>query len=452
MTQGPHLPSEAQLADVAPIDSLMAPIRRFLRVEAASGFLLLAAAVVALLLANSSAAESVAKFWKTLVGFQIGEFEFRLSLKHIIDDGLMVIFFFVIGLEVKREIALGELRELRRAALPLAAALGGMIFPAGIYLLLQAGREGMRGWGIPMATDIAFVVGCMAVLGRRVPHGLRVLILSLAIVDDIGAILVIAIGYTDAIHWNWLALGFAGLGFVWLLGKFGVRSFLVYTIVGICIWFCIHESGVHATIAGVALGLLTPARSRLSESTVSRLLVRAKGVIGGDEWQQDHHRAERLMRFQQSTREVISPLEYLIHLLHPWVSFIIMPLFALANAGVPLKLADLAAPVAVAVSLGLLLGKPLGIVLLSWLAVKLRVAALPEGVSWRHLVAGGILGGIGFTMALFIAELALKDTLLDTAKVGVLAGSFVSAIVGIMMLKLFSNTPAADQMTAAKHD
>jgi len=452
MTQGPHLPSAAQLTDVAPIDSLMAPIRRFLRVEAASGFLLLAAAIVALSLANSSSAESVASFWKTQVGFQIGEFEFRLSLKHIIDDGLMAIFFFVIGLEVKREIVLGELRELRRAALPLAAALGGMIFPAGIYLLLQAGHEGMRGWGIPMATDIAFVVGCMAVLGRRVPHGLRVLILSLAIVDDIGAILVIAIGYTDAIHWNWLALGFVGLGFVWLLGKFGVRSFLVYTIVGVCIWFCIHESGVHATIAGVALGLLTPARSRLSESAVSRLLVRAKGVIEGDEWQQDHHRAERLMRFQQSTREVISPLEYLIHLLHPWVSFIIMPLFALANAGVPVKLADLAAPVAVAVSLGLLLGKPLGIVLLSWLAVKLRVAALPEGVTWRHLVAGGILGGIGFTMALFIAELALKDPLLDTAKVGVLAGSFVSAIVGMAMLKLFSDTPAADQVTAAKHD
>ena len=361
----------------------------------------------------------------------------------------MVIFFFVIGLEVKREIVLGELREMRRAALPLAAALGGMIFPAGIYLLFQAGHEGMRGWGIPMATDIAFVVGCMAVLGRRVPHGLRVLMLTLAIADDIGAILVIAIGYTDAIHWNWLATGFAGLAFVWLFGKLGVRSFLVYTVVGIFIWYCFHESGVHATIAGVALGLLTPARSRLNESAVGRLLVRAKGVIEGDEWQQDHHRAERVMRFQQSTRDVISPLEYLIHLLHPWVSFIIMPLFALANAGVPVQLTDLAAPVAVAVGLGLLLGKPLGIVFVSWLAVKLRVAALPNGVSWRQLIAGGFLGGIGFTMALFIAELALKEPLLDTAKVGVLAGSFISAIVGMVLLRMISETPAADQAASA---
>jgi NhaA family Na+:H+ antiporter len=414
-----------------PIDRLVGPFARFLHVEAASGIVLLLFTAAALALANSPLADGFLGIWKTPLGFELGDFQVRHSLKHWINDGLMAVFFFVIGLEVKREIVLGELRDARRAALPIAAAIGGMVAPAAIYLSLQAGQPAEAGWGIPMATDIAFVVGCMAVLGSRIPHSLRVLLLSLAIADDIGAILVIAIGYTETIHWGW---GVAGIAGVSALARLGVRSFGIYTVLGAGIWFAFHESGIHATIAGVAIGLMTPARSYLSETLFGQMLDRATQVVQGGGFESLSDRAGRVRRFQKATREMISPLEYLESFLHPWVGFVIMPLFAFANAGVPFVLSDLGDPVAVAVGVSLVIGKPLGIVAVSFLAVRLGLARLPEGVGWGALAGGGLLAGIGFTMALFIAGLALDEPALNAAKVGILAGSTVAAVAGVGML------------------
>lgn len=422
-----------------PIDYLIQPFNRFLHVEAASGVVLLVCSLVALFAANSAVAEQYLAFWKTPVGFTLGDFELFHPLKHWINDALMAIFFFVIGLEVKREIALGELRDIRRATLPLAAALGGMVLPAGIYLALQFGEAGQHGWGIPMATDIAFVVGCMSVLGRRVPGGLRVVLLSLAIADDIGAILVIAFGYTETIHERWLLLGVAGIGLVLIMQRLGVRSIGMYLLIGAVIWLGFHESGIHATIAGVVLGLLTPARPYFEGRIVGELMRRASDLLHGEDRSETAHRIELVSQYREFTRETVSPLEYLIYILHPWVAFAIMPLFALANAGVPFEAADLISPIAVAIILGLAVGKPVGILLFSWLTVKLRFAQLPQGVSWRHMAGGGFLAGIGFTMALFITSLAFRDDiLLRSAKVGVLAGSLVSAVVGMIILSTAS--------------
>jgi NhaA family Na+:H+ antiporter len=416
-----------------PIDRFLAPIERFLHVEAASGIVLLLATGTALTLANSTLAEGFLALWKTPVAFGLGSLEMRYSLQHWINDGVMAVFFFVVGLEVKRELVLGELRDLRQAALPIAAALGGMIAPAGLYLAFQLGEPAQSGWGIPMATDIAFVVGCMALLGPGVPHGFRVLLLSVAIADDIGAILVIAIGYTETIHFGALFGGVVGIGAILALTRLGVRSLGVYAALGIGVWFAFHESGIHATIAGVILGVMTPARPYLSETLFARMLRRADGVLHG-EWDTQPHRAADVRRFQRATREMVSPLEYLEHLLHPWVSFVIMPLFALANAGVSVSLSDFGSPVAVAVATGLVIGKPLGIGLVSWLAVRVGLAALPEGVTWSVLLGGGLLAGIGFTMALFIAGLALDGAALDAAKVGILGASGIAAVLGMIVL------------------
>ena len=418
----------------APIDRLVGPFTRFLHVEAASGIVLLLFTAAALVLANSTLADEFLGVWEIPLGIEVGDFQLRHSFKHWINDGLMAVFFFVIGLEVKREIVLGELRDLRRAALPIAAAVGGMIVPAGIYLLLQAGQPAERGWGIPMATDIAFVVGCMAVLGSRIPHGLRVLLLSLAIADDIGAILVIAVGYTEAIHWGALAWGAAGIAGVSALARLGVRSFGIYTALGAGIWFAFHESGIHATIAGVIIGLMAPARAYLSEGLFGQMLSRAAQVVQGEGFGGLGDRAGRVRRFRQATREVISPVEYLEGFLHPWVAFLVMPLFAFANAGVPFQLSDLGDPVALAVGISLVIGKPLGIVAVSALAVRLGLATLPEGVGWGALAGGGFLAGIGFTMALFIAGLALDGAALNAAKVGILAGSTLAAIASVAIL------------------
>jgi len=417
-----------------PIDRVVEPIHRFLHVESASGFVLLLAAAAALVLANSPVSEDFLSFWRTPIGFSIGAFEMRHSLKHWINDGLMVIFFFVVGLEVKRELVLGELRDLRAATLPIAAALGGMVAPAGLYLAIQWGEAAQRGWGIPMATDIAFVVGCLAVLGPRVPRSLRVLLLSLAIADDVGAILVIAIGYTSELRLTALAWGILGIGLVMLLPRIGVRSVPIYVLLGVGIWFGFHESGVHATIAGVVLGLLTPARPWVSGGLLAQFVHKLGGFLQGDSWQDAHERRAVVRSVERAARETISPVERLEAALHPWVGFIIMPLFAFANAGVPIDIGAFTDSVAVAVVVGLGIGKPLGIVLFSWLAVRMGLAKLPEGVSWSILAAGGVLAGIGFTMSLFIAGLALSGRLLNAAKIGILSGSALCAVLGMALL------------------
>lgn len=432
-----HHPSK-DLEDLprAPVDRLVGPIARFMHVEAASGIVLVLATVAAVVLANSSMAEGFLGFWKTKVGFQIGGFEMNHSLKHWINDGLMAIFFFVIGLEVKREIVLGELRDPARAALPVVAALGGMIVPAGIYLLLQAGEPGARGWGIPMATDIAFVVGCLALLGPRVPGSLRILLLSLAIADDIGAILVIAVGYTDQVHVVALALGFAGFAVTALLARAGVRSVGVYALVGAGAWLGFHESGVHATLAGVVLGLMTPARSLVTDGVLAEFTTKASHLFHGEGWRGQGSPKAALRQVATVAREGVSPLERLEDGLHPWVAFVIMPVFALANAGVPFEMSDLGDPVALAIVAGLGLGKPIGVVLFSWVAVRVGLARLPEGITWSVLTAGGVLTGIGFTMALFIAGLALEGDILDASKVGILAISTVCAVLGTVALRV----------------
>ena len=427
LTQDVRLPAE-------PIDRVFDPIARFLHVESAGGVVLLLATVAALALANSPVSEVFLSLWKTPVGFSVGAFEIHHSLKHWINDGLMVIFFFVVSLEVKRELILGELRELRVAALPIAAALGGMVAPAALYLAFQWGEAAQHGWGIPMATDIAFVVGCMALLGPRVPNSLRILLLSLAIADDVGAILVIAIGYTTELSLSALAWAFLGIGLVMLLQRMGVRNLGIYVPLGVGIWFGFHESGVHATIAGVVLGLLTGVRPWVSQKLLTQFVHQLGGFLQGNSWHDTHQRQALLQSVETAVRKSTSPMERLEAALHPWVSFVIMPLFAFANAGVPIEAGAFTDSVAIAVVVGLCVGKPVGIVLISWLAVRTGLAKLPEGVSWGILAAGGVLAGIGFTMSLFIAGLALSEPLLLAAKIGILTGSALCAVLGSALL------------------
>ncbi|NNL66665.1 MAG: Na+/H+ antiporter NhaA, partial [Myxococcales bacterium] len=313
---GFELPSE-------PIHRVTQPMGRFLHVEAASGVVLLAAAVLAFAAANSGLSEAFLGFWKTKIGVDVGGFVMSHTLKHWVSDGLMAIFFFVVGLEVKRELVLGELRSVRQAALPIAAAIGGMAVPAAVYLALVDGPA-TRGWGIPMATDIAFVVGCLAVLGSRVPQSLRVMLLSLAIADDIGAILVIAIGYTTDLSLAALGLGFAGLGLVLGMRLVGVRAIPVYAVVGTGVWVAFHESGVHATLAGVILGLMTPTGARISDSRLSLMVERAAELWRGDDPSADGPSHALRRRIAHVARESMSPLPRLEKGLHPWSAFLII--------------------------------------------------------------------------------------------------------------------------------
>jgi len=430
-------PTSPRLPD-APIDRIVGPIARFLHVEAAGGIVLLACALVALVAANSRFAEGYHHFWETEIALTVGSFRLSHSLEHWINDGLMAIFFFVVGLEVKRELVLGELRDPRRAALPVVGAVGGMIVPAAIYLALQGGTPAVRGWGIPVATDIAFVVGCMAVLGPRVPPGLRAMLLTLAIADDIGAILVIAFGYNAGIHPAPLALGIAEVGVMIVLARLGVRVRRIYAAIAVLVWLAVLQSGVHATLAGVVLGLLTPTRPYVDPGLGASLLRGATEMLSDDRWPGERHRARSVRVLQRATRETVSPLEYLEAMLHPWVAFVVMPLFALANAGVAMHPAALVHPVAVAVAVALVVGKPLGIVTIGWVAVRMGIARLPAGVSWRQMTAAGALAGIGFTMALFVAGLALDAELLDAAKIGILTASVVAAAIGMGLFRLGS--------------
>jgi NhaA family Na+:H+ antiporter len=428
----PHLP-------VPPIRRFIRPLARFLRIESASGVVLLVCTAVALVLANSAAANGYHKFWHTPVHLEVGAFKIGGELGHFfVNDVLMTLFFFVVGLEIKRELVAGELRDARKAALPVAAALGGMLVPAGIYMALQAnefGQSAFRGWGVPMATDIAFVVGVMTVLGKRVPLGLKIMLLSLAIADDIGAVIVIAIFYSTGLNWFSLLLAAGGFALVRILNDLGVRSVPVYVLVGVGIWIATYKSGVHPTVAGVLLGLLTPPGEwvgrealRLSMTDVLARIVDAN----------DDPDAAELQMMAFAAKESVSPLERLETGLHPWVGFVIMPLFALANAGVHVELKAVTEPVAVAIALGLFLGKPAGVLLFSFLAVKIGIARLPQGVTWRVLLGGGFLAGIGFTMSLFVASLAFggQPQLLTDAKIGILAGSTASALVGATLLIL----------------
>lgn len=413
-------------------------ILQFLEIEASGGIVLMVATLIALFLANSRWETQFAEIWQTRVSLAFGHWELNKPLLLWINDGLMTIFFFVVGLEIKRELVAGELRDRRKAALPVIAALGGMILPAVVYLLVLRGGQGQSAWAIPTATDIAFAIGFLALLGRRVPFSLKILLLTLAIADDIGAILIIATFYSADISFAALGLGAAGFLLVWLLNLLGVRRVGVYIIVGAGIWFAFLKSGVHPTVSGVLLGLLTPATAWLGEGELLEKVSAALGRLG--EVKDPEKRAEHqqtLGRLQHAALEGISPLDRLQSGLHQWVAFGIMPLFALANAGVRVDFEGVQSPVAIAVAVGLLLGKPLGIVLASWVAVKMGLASLPSGVNWNILLGAGFLAGIGFTMSLFIAQLALQENLLSAAKVGVLGGSAISALAGFCWLFWF---------------
>ena len=418
------------------IEPLLRPAARFFQIEAAGGIVLLTCALLALILANSPWSVPYREFWETELGVHVGAFKLEKTLLHWINDGLMTVFFFLIGLEIKREIVCGELREPRKAVLPVAAALGGMIAPAAIYLLLQRYGPGKQGWGIPMATDIAFVVGFLTLLGTRVPFGLKILLLTLAIVDDIGAILVIAIAYTSDTSWAFLLLGMLGLGVTRLFALMGIRSIPFYVGVGAAIWLAFVKSGIHPTVAGVVLGLLTPANPWFAKHSWAHV---AEGIVKRlreDHASEDPHRHEEAAQLiAETARETVSPLDRLETALHPWVAFGIMPLFALANAGVRVELAGIADPIAVAVGMALVLGKPLGIVAFSWLAVSAGIAQLPTGVNWRTLLGAGCLAGIGFTMSLFIAGLGLEGDPLRAGKIGTLLGSALSAVLGLGILQ-----------------
>jgi NhaA family Na+:H+ antiporter len=420
------------------------PLESFLRIQAASGILLLLAALVALVWANSPLAESYRSLWHTPLGMRVGSFVFERSLEWFVNDVLMVIFFFVVGLEIRREIHHGELSEWRRAALPAAAALGGMLVPATLYLLVAGAPSTRSGWGVPMATDIAFAVGILMLLGNRIPAALRVLLLALAVIDDLGAIVVIALFYSTGVSvWGLLVAAF-GFGGVLAMQRFGVRLKLAYLVPSIIAWAGVYSAGIHPTIAGVILGLMTPVRAWLGtdgflvsvQKEIDHLSARSLDSLSS------HELAASLSRVDVARREAISPAGSLIETLHPWVAFGIMPIFALANAGVSVSggtLDGASSTVVGAIALGLVVGKPVGVLLASFVTLRSGIGTLPRGMTFRHLLVLGVVAGVGFTMALFIAQLAFVDpALLAAAKIGVLVASGAAAglalVLGFLLL------------------
>lgn len=428
--------------NLRPIERLTRPLVRFLHVESASGFALLVCTVLAIAAANSPFAESYRDFWNLSLTLGAGHFALSYPLWYWVNDGLMTVFFFLVGLEIKRELVAGELRDFRRVVAPSAAAVGGAITPALIFLIMQQGEAGQSGWAIPMATDIAFVVGSLALLGKRVPHGLKIFLLTLAIVDDIIAVLVIALFYSGQIKLVWLAAAIAGIFMVVALNRLGVRTATGYLLVGAGIWLCTLKSGVHPTISGVVLGLLTPASPLISRESLRQTLKKAIDRIGGGATVADSVRLRDVVEeVDFASREAISPLERFEADVHPWAAFAIMPIFALANAGVPFSVESLTAPVALAVAAALLLGKPAGIAICLLIVVKLRIGIVPGNTNWKAILGAGCLAGIGFTMSLFVASLSLRDQLLIDAKSGILVGSCISALLGLAILSLSLERP-----------
>ncbi len=418
-------------------DWLTHPVRRFLKIEAMAGFVLLFSTILALFLANSPFSELFNTFWHIAIGINIGTIEFERSLHAWINDAAMTLFFFLISLELKRELVLGELRNPKLAVLSISAALGGMLVPALVYLSLQFGEPGQHGWGTVMATDTAFMIGCLALIGRRIPKSLRIFMLSLAVVDDIGAIIVVAFGYGGDIQWLYIALALLGFVFVKVMAFTGIRSITLFFIVGGLIWLVIDASGIHPTITGVILGLMTPTNKWVSDDRLHIIMDCVVANPFGDKQKGAEHTPNRnaLKTAEAAVREALSPVERLEMLLHPWVGFVVMPLFAFANAGIPLSGTSVTSALTVAVFLGFVVGKPTGIFLFCWITVKLGVAKLPPRLTWRRILGGGMLAGIGFTMALFIANLAYSPEQINAAKLGIFLASVVSGILGFALLR-----------------
>jgi NhaA family Na+:H+ antiporter len=428
-------------------------ISRFINEEAYGGILLIIATIAALYWANSSFYDSYHYVWHEYkVGFVWGDIDMVASLHHWINDGLMALFFFVVGLEIKREVMGGELSSLKKASLPIAAAVGGMLLPASFYAIAVINYpEYINGWGIPMATDIAFALGLLAMLGKRVPLNLKIFLTALAIADDLGAVLVIAVFYTESIDYNELL--YAGICLVILIAAnfSGIRRTIFYAIIGFAgVWIAFVYSGVHATIAGVLIALTIPARTKISEKDYIRKLSKYLNRFKQEESDENStlltkKQVHVISEIQDLNDEAHTPLQKLEHTLHPVTAYFILPVFALSNAGVHIdgKVIDmLIHPISIGIICGLVLGKFIGISLFSRLLVKFKIASLPEGVTWNQIYGVAFLAGIGFTMSMFISDLAFKDeSFKQIAKVGIMAASLLSAIIGMIWLSLTSKKP-----------
>jgi len=425
---------------------LVAPFERFFKGAVSGCYPLFAAALLALIWANLSSV-SYHTFWHTELSISLGDFQVTRSLVHWIDEALMTLFFFTVGLEIKREILVGELASPKKALLPIAAALGGMLVPAVIYILLNAGTAAARGWGIPMATDIAFSLAVLAIIGKRIPFGIRVFLSAFAIADDLGAVLVIALFYTQNISLNYLLLSilfFAGLS---IANKLWIRWILLYALVGLGVWVTFLFSGIHATVAGVLVAMFIPAQGKYNTEI---FLDKVKTYLDHFECEPDacghtvllnQAHLNDIRGIEEACQNVETPLQRLEYTLNPWISLAILPLFALANTGLALKGIDIMNsifhPVTMGIILGLVLGKPLGIFFFTYMASRIFRAPLISGVRWSHILGASMLGGIGFTMSLFISGLSFTSVqLLELSKLGILLGSLISGGIGLIMLSL----------------
>ena len=439
------LKSYKSLPSTLVADYIVRPAESFFKKEASSSVLLLLSSFVAVAWANSALAPFYHDLLHTHLTLELGKYQITKSLLHWINDGLMTYFIFIVGLEIKREILVGELSNPKSALLPVVAALGGMLVPGAIYFAINRGTLTASGWGIPMATDIAFALGAIAVFGRKLPVGLRVFLSAFAIADDLGAVVIIAVFYTKGIVWGYLIVCLffvAGLAVANLLW---IRWTLLYALLGLGIWIAVLGSGVHPTVAGFVVAMFIPARGKYD---TDRFVKKVKEIM--DEFQceeqscgysilLDRGHLNAVHALEMACHEVETPLQRLEHSLHPWVAFVLLPLFAFANAGLSLKGIDLTSivhqPLTLGITLGLFLGKPVGIFLFSLLAVKTNIAVLPAEVRWSHIVGAGMLGGIGFTMSLFVSGLSFTTPeLLNYAKLGILLGSILSALVGLAFL------------------
>ncbi|MCF8369485.1 MAG: Na+/H+ antiporter NhaA [Bacteroidales bacterium] len=420
-------------------------INNFIKEESLGGILLILATIIALIWANSGFYEQYNYIWNELkMGFSIGDFTLKSSLHHWINDGLMALFFFTIGLEIKREVLAGELSSFKKASLPIFAAIGGMLVPALFYVAFNyQDPVNINGWGVPMATDIAFVLGLLSLLGNRVNVNLKIFLTALAIADDLGAILVIAFFYTESINYMDLVNGGFFLLVLMIGNRLGVRRTTFYAIVGgLGVWLSFLFSGVHATIAGVLIALTIPVRPKINEQTfidrLGTLLDKFKKTKPNDVSLLTNKQAHLISDIENLSDEAHTPLQKLEHALHPLTMYFILPIFALSNAGIRIQgnIFDLIIhPISLGIIAGLLLGKFLGVSFFSYLAVKLRIASLPEGVTWRHIYGAGFLAGIGFTMSIFIADLAFVSQLnVEIAKVGIMVDAILAAAIGMFIL------------------
>ena len=421
--------------------------QRFFHSEVSGSILLMLFTVVALAWANSPRADLYEAMLHAPLGVTVGRWSFSMSAAHWVNDGLMAIFFFVVGLEIKRELTVGQLSTFRSALLPVAAALGGLVAPALIYASLNAGTPGERGWGIPMATDIAFALGVLALLGPRVPPGLKVFLAALAIADDIGAILVIAVFYTAQVHWGWLAFALVPLAALIAMNRRHVEEPLVYLAAGSVLWFAFLSSGIHATIAGVIAAFTIPAVARLRPLEFTDVCrARLKDIeaidVPGAHTLEDDRQQEHALVIQRAALQSVAPLQRIERAVHPFATFAVLPAFALANAGIPLAGAGLGSPVALGIILGLVAGKIAGVLAGAWLAARAGVADLPAGVGWWHIAGAGALAGIGFTMSLFVANLAF-DTPVESAQArsAIFVASIIAGLLGYAALRF--RAPAA---------